>query len=495
MPSAENSDDSLERLATERRMREEKLRSHSRSHRRDRSHSSSSRHRRRHRRRSRSGSRSRSRHDRSHRRHSRRSRSRRRSLSRERDRSHHHSSRSRYRDSSASRYRDGRSQESRHNHRDRKPEDPEERARREHELRRQREIEEAQREDLTVLVINIHLGADERDIYEAFSEHAGKVRDIQCVRDARSGKSKGVAYVEFYNQESVIKALSMNGFDLKGQRIRVQSSQAEKNRAARAAKLIQQQAVDVADSPFTVQVTGLTGSLSSITEIEIKQMFSPFGNIVEVNILRDPHSNLPLGQAFLKFKRASEAKEAVTAMNGFDIGGQTIKVAYATGGNATGRLASHGDLDLERLDEDGGGLISGANNKIALMHKLQRTGDSGTASTQHIGNHGASAATGISSSPTGNIILNNMFSSSDPSVNEPEFFNEVEEDVREECTKYGKVTTVYINRKAIDGKVWVKFDNALDATVAYRGLNGRVFAGNTIKVDYVTDDYWTKCVH
>lgn len=171
-----------------------------------------------------------------------------------------------------------------------------------------------------MLVINIHLSADERDIYEAFSEHAGKVRDIQCVRDARSGKSKGVAYVEFYNQESVIKALAMNGFDLKGQRIRVQSSQAEKNRAARAAKMIQQQAIEVADSPFTIQVTGLTGSLSSITEPEIKQMFSPFGTIIEVEILRDPHSNLPLGQAFLKFRRASEAKEAVNAMNNFDIG-------------------------------------------------------------------------------------------------------------------------------------------------------------------------------
>lgn len=347
------------------------------------------------RRRSYSSSRSRSRHGRSHRRlvhttnhdahvayrHSRhRYRS---SLSRGSDRSRRHRSKSRHRHSSSSKYRDVRSRErSRHSRPQKAVDDPEERERREHEQRRQREIEAAQREDLTVLVINIHLSADERDIYEAFSEHAGKVRDVQCVRDARSGRSKGVAYVEFYTQESVIKALAMNGFDLKGQRIRVQSSQAEKNRAARAARLIQQQAVEVADSPFTIQVTGLTGSLSSISEVEIKQMFSPFGNIIEVEILRDPHSNLPLGQAYLKFKRASEAKEAVTAMNGFDIGGQTIKVAYATGANATGRLATHGDLEFERLDEDGGGLISGANNKIALMHKLQRTSDTVSSSTK-----------------------------------------------------------------------------------------------------------------
>ncbi|ORM42199.1 DNA topoisomerase 3-alpha [Babesia sp. Xinjiang] len=424
-------------------------------------------------------------------------RSRHRSRSRDYESSRRHSSRSRRRERSESRSRT-RSYRSRDKssrpRSEKKYVDPEERARIEHEKRRQREIEEAQREDLTVLVINLYLGADERKIYEVFSEHAGKVRDVQCVRDARSGRSKGVAYVEFYTQESVIKALAMNGFELNGQRIRVQSSQAEKNRAARAAKLIQQQTVEVADSPFTIQVTGLTGSLSSISEVEIKQMFSPFGTIIDVEIMRDPHSNLPLGQAYIKFKRASEAKEAVTAMNGFDIGGQTIKVAYATGANATGRLATHGEVDIERLDEDGGGLISGANTKIALMHKLQRTSTDAPAPQQTTQAPVTPVNTGISSTPTCNITLNNMFSASDPTVSEPNFFDEVEEDVNEECNKYGKVVKVYIDRAAIDGKVWVKFDNLLDSTVAFRNLNGRVFAGNTIKVEYVTDDHWQRMV-
>ncbi|GIX62116.1 DNA topoisomerase family protein [Babesia caballi] len=468
----------------------------SRSRRRHRSRSASSRRSRPSRRHSGSASPSRDRHESSHRRRSRRSRSKRRSSSHGRESSRRRSSRSDRRERSASSRRHRRSKETSSKSRVQKaPLDPADRARLEQEQRRQREIEEAQREDLTVLVINLHLNADERQIYEAFSDNAGKVRDVQCVRDARSGRSKGVAYVEFYTQESVIKALAMNGFELHGQRIRVQSSQAEKNRAARAAKLIQQQTVEVADSPFTIQVTGLTGSLSAITEVEIQQMFSPFGTIIDVEILRDPHSGLPLGQAFLKFKRASEAKEAVSAMNGFDIGGQTIKVAYATGANATGRLASHGEVDIERLDEDGGGLISGANNKIALMHKLQRTTAAdgvGSQTPAHTTTNAAS--TGISNTPTCNVILDNMFSASDPAVAEPNFFTEVEEDVLEECTKYGKVVKVYINRAAVDGKVWVKFENVLDATVAFRSLNGRVFAGNTIKVEYVTEAHWQKTV-
>ena len=64
----------------------------------------------------------------------------------------------------------------------------------------------------------------------------GKVRDVQIVRDQRSGRSKGVGYVEFYSPESVLMAMTLTGTKLMGQEIVVQASQAEKNRAAAAAK-------------------------------------------------------------------------------------------------------------------------------------------------------------------------------------------------------------------------------------------------------------------
>ena len=64
----------------------------------------------------------------------------------------------------------------------------------------------------------------------------GKVRDVQIVRDQRSGRSKGVGYVEFYSPESVLMAMTLTGTKLMGQEIVVQASQAEKNRAAADAK-------------------------------------------------------------------------------------------------------------------------------------------------------------------------------------------------------------------------------------------------------------------
>jgi RNA-binding protein 39 len=63
----------------------------------------------------------------------------------------------------------------------------------------EREAEEAKREDMTVLIYCLPTAAKEKDIYKFFQKHeVGKIRDIRIIRDQRSGKSKGVAYVEFF---------------------------------------------------------------------------------------------------------------------------------------------------------------------------------------------------------------------------------------------------------------------------------------------------------
>ena len=49
------------------------------------------------------------------------------------------------------------------------------------------------------------------------------MRDIRLIRDQRSGKSKGVGYVEFGDPESVMKALALNGIAFKGQPLLVQA--------------------------------------------------------------------------------------------------------------------------------------------------------------------------------------------------------------------------------------------------------------------------------
>jgi len=201
----------------------------------------------------------------------------------------------------------------------------EDRKKMEVEEKKRREYEEARRDDLTVLVLNTSLKATERDVWKFFSEHCGKVRDIQVIRDQRSGKSKGVSYVEFYTQEGVIKALALSGQLVLGVPIKVQASQAEKNRAARAAKQQQEEALE--GGPMRIYVGGLVENLSNITDTELKQLFSPFGEVTQVELHRDPYTGRSKGYAFVQYRKAQDAREAMAAMNGFEIAGRQIKLS------------------------------------------------------------------------------------------------------------------------------------------------------------------------
>lgn len=106
----------------------------------------------------------------------------------------------------------------------------------------ERQLEQARRQDLTVLVHSLPLKAKEKDIWSFFvKQGCGKIADIRIIKDPKSNKSKGVAYVQFYTPQSIQKALlqSDKAFECNGRSfmgLKVMHSQAEKNRAAAAAR-------------------------------------------------------------------------------------------------------------------------------------------------------------------------------------------------------------------------------------------------------------------
>jgi RNA-binding protein 39 len=102
----------------------------------------------------------------------------------------------------------------------------------------------------------------------------GKVRDVRVVRDPRSGRSKGVAYVEFYMPQSVLMAMTLTGTKFMGQEIVVQASQAEKNRAAVVAKYkkdTQELAhpTEPIDNSMRIGIEGFAELLAHLTENDL----------------------------------------------------------------------------------------------------------------------------------------------------------------------------------------------------------------------------------
>ena len=53
--------------------------------------------------------------------------------------------------------------------------------------------------------------ATEKDVYLFFTNAGcGKIRDIRVIKDQKSGRSKGVSYVEFFSVEGCTRALALN---------------------------------------------------------------------------------------------------------------------------------------------------------------------------------------------------------------------------------------------------------------------------------------------
>ena len=89
------------------------------------------------------------------------------------------------------------------------------------------------KDELTLMVRQLHPRTGEFDLFELFSKK-GKVIDVKLVKDERSNRCIGVAYVEMSADTEVDNALTLNGEPLCGSHIVVQRSMALKNRMASA---------------------------------------------------------------------------------------------------------------------------------------------------------------------------------------------------------------------------------------------------------------------
>ncbi|XP_027189516.1 uncharacterized protein [Cicer arietinum] len=384
-----------------------------------------------------------------------------------------------------------------------------------------------ERDQRTVFAYQISLKADERDVYEFFSR-AGKVRDVRLIMDRNSRRSKGVGYIEFYDVMSVPMAIALSGQPLLSQPVMVKPSEAEKNLVQSTASVASGPTGNL--GPYSGGARRLyIGNLhSSITESDLRRVFEAFGQVELVQLPLDDIGHCK-GFGFVQFTRLEDAKNAQSLNSQLEIGGRTIKVSAVTdqpgmqefGGNT-------GDID----DDEGGGLSLNASSRALLMQKLDR---SGTASSM-VGFLGNSAVnnTGVNLQATGNIpagallgaapvgslvsslssvpalaglpgggfqipiltspsietigvpseclLLRNMF---DPeNEKEPDFDFDVKEDVEAECSKFGNLQHIYVDKKSA-GFVYLRFEDTQSAISAQRALHGRWFAGKMITASFM----------
>ncbi|CAN6866008.1 unnamed protein product [Brassica oleracea] len=355
-----------------------------------------------------------------------------------------------------------------------------------------------ERDQRTVFAYQMPLKATERDVYEFFSK-AGKVRDVRLIMDRNSRRSKGVGYIEFYDVMSVPMAIAMSGHMFLGQPVMVKPSEAEKN---------------LAQSNTTTSVVGGTGPVDrklyvgnlhyNMTELQLRQIFEQFGPIELVQMPYDLVSGQCKGYGFIQFAQFEHSKAAQTALNGqLEIAGRTIKVSFVSEHIGT-QDANPKSADFD--DDDGNGLALNAQTRVQLMQKLDRTGVAanivgpfgvpalnGTALNQPGMNPGfptsvlpTTAIPAFVTEPIGQpsqcLLLKNMF---DPATEtELDFDEEIKDDVGHECSKYGQVNHIYVDKKSA-GFVYLRFESVQAAAAAQRAMHMRWFAQKMISATFM----------
>ncbi|XP_036386479.1 RNA-binding protein 39a isoform X3 [Megalops cyprinoides] len=369
-----------------------------------------------------------------------------------------------------------------------------------------------ERDARTVFCMQLAARIRPRDLEEFFSA-VGKVRDVRMISDRNSRRSKGIAYIEFVEANSVPLAIGLTGQRLLGVPIIVQASQAEKNRAAAMANNLQKGN----SGPMRLYV----GSLHfNITEDMLRGIFEPFGRIESIQLMMDSETGRSKGYGFITFSDAECAKKALEQLNGFELAGRPMKVGHVT--ERTDASTASSFLDSDELERTG--IDLGTTGRLQLMARLaEGTGlqipPAAQQALQMSGSipFGAMAAVtdlqarltqppeAAAINPALNLNLNmnvntplnlptqpiathcfqlsNMFNPQ--SEVDPGWDVEIQDDVIEECNKHGGVVHIYVDKNSAQGNVYVKCPTIPAAMAAVNALHGRWFAGKMITAAYV----------
>ncbi|XP_018601219.1 RNA-binding protein 39-like isoform X1 [Scleropages formosus] len=361
-----------------------------------------------------------------------------------------------------------------------------------------------ERDARTVFCMQLAARIRPRDLEEFFSA-VGKVRDVRMISDRNSRRSKGIAYVEFVEVNSVPLAIGLTGQRLLGVPIIVQASQAEKNRAAAMANNLQKGSA----GPMRLYV----GSLHfNITEDMLRGIFEPFGRIESIQLMMDSETGRSKGYGFITFADAECAKKALEQLNGFELAGRPMKVGHVT--ERTDASTASSFLDSDELERTG--IDLGTTGRLQLMARLaEGTGlqipPAAQQALQMSGSlpFGAMAAVTAAINPALNLNLNmNMNMNMNTALNLPtqpiathciqlsNMFNpqseedpgwdiDIQDDVIEECNKHGGIVHIYVDKNSAQGNVYVKCSSIPVAMAVVNALHGRLFAGKMITAAYV----------
>lgn len=288
------------------------------------------------------------------------------------------------------------------------------------------------------------------------------------IEDRVTGRFKGIAYVEFEDMDTCVRAYAMKGQPLNGQPLALMPTMAERNRAA----LMAAKPKPVVTAPTKVNLFNLC---AAVNEDMLNALFSPLGKLKQIFIAKDGSST-----GFVTFVEPEAAQKAFVTINGLTLGDRklTLELAHETGLTALSNINNSANAlsQLDREETDKTGVKMTAAQRSALMQSLMSS-------------HGIAAPTIAAPAvpvTTRTISLANVFDPS--SETEPDWDEDLRADILEECSKYGGVVHVAVDKRDPKGVVYLKYQSQAAATLGRTAMHGRFFGGKQIVAQFVPEE-------
>ncbi|QDZ19886.1 large subunit of U2 snRNP auxiliary factor [Chloropicon primus] len=288
---------------------------------------------------------------------------------------------------------------------------------------------------------------------------------------------KKFSFVEFRTVEECSNAMALDGIYFEGNNIRVRRpndynpamaaslgpSAPSPNLNLDVVGLKAGGYVSPSDSPDRIFIGGLPYYLE---EQQIRELLGQFGSIMAFDLVKDKETGNSKGYGFVVYDDPSVTDAACSGLNGLRMGDKTLSVRRAAEGLKQRQQQAQQQAEMA--------IAMAMGRPPAQQHQHQQH--------QHQKPEG---------NPTAVVRLSNCVTIAE--LEDPEEYEEIVLDMKEEAGKYGDVASLVIPKpsptETVDGlgKVFVKYREVSHAVAACQAMNGRKFGGNVVVADYMDE--------
>merc|ERR1719290_429312 len=311
-----------------------------------------------------------------------------------------------------------------------------------------------------IYVGNIPFGFSEQEMIDFFNQqmHLSGLAQAEGnpILACHINRDKNFAFLECRSIDETTQAMAFDGLNFKGQSLKLRRPhdyQPIPGGGGIEGAVMGLPGVISTVVPDSLQKVFVGGLPNYLNEDQVKELLTSFGQLKAFNLVKDMTSGLSKGYAFAEYLDGTITDQAIAGLNGMQLGDKKLIVQRASVGakNAMGMNMLPANVQIPGL-----------------------SGMSGPGQSTEV------------------LCLLNMVTPEE--LTDEEEYEDILEDIREECAKYGEVRSIEIPRPVpgVDvpgcGKVFIEFSTDSECQKAQHALSGRRFSNRVVVTSYFDPD-------